>query len=355
MATSASSVPMEYRYMGKSGLRLSVLSLGAWVNWGSIISDDVAFETMKTAFDMGCNFFDNAEVYAGGKAEETMGRCLKKLNVPRSELVISTKIFWGGKGVNERGLSRKHIIEGTNASLKRLDLEYVDIMFAHRPDPKTPIEETLRAFNYLIDDGKCFYWGTSEWSAREIAEACRIAEKKDLIPPVVEQPQYNMFHRTRFEAEYDTLYKDHGIGTTIWSPLASGLLSGKYNFQEKGKFETDTRLGGDTQTSKWLRDGLLEGQGLNNLEEKNLESVQKKLTHLKEIADKLGCSLAQLALAWTVKNPNVTTTITGASKVTQVVENFKSLEVAKQLTPDLMEMIEKILANKPASARDFRA
>jgi len=341
---------MEYRYLGKSGLRVSVISLGAWVTHGSQIDDDAAFQTMKTAFDLGCNFFDNAEVYASGKAEETMGRCLLRLNVPRSEIVVSTKIYWGGKGVNQRGLSRKHIVEAANASLKRLQLEYVDLIFCHRPDFHTPIEETVRAMNFLIDQGKAFYWGTSEWAADEIAEAHHIAQRLGLVGPLMEQPQYSMLHRTRFEKEYARLYKEIGLGTTIWSPLACGLLTGKYN---KKEFPEGSRLAlQDNQ--KWLREELLSGKGMNGLEEKDFDEIIKKVEGLQPIANQLNCTLAQLAIAWCIANPNVSTVITGATKNEQVLENFKALEVVPKLTSEVIEKIEKVLNNKPVPHKDFR-
>jgi voltage-dependent potassium channel beta subunit len=252
---------MEYRFLGKSGLRVSAISYGAWVTWGLSIDDDEAFACMKAAYDAGCNFFDNAEGYGSGKAEVTMGKCLKRLDVDRSELIISTKIFWGGPGVNQRGLSRKHIIEGTNACLRRLQLEYVDLLFCHRPDPHVPIEETVRAMNYLIDQGKTFYWGTSEWSADQIMEAHHVAKKLGLVGPTMEQPQYSMLHRTRMEQEYARMFKEIGLGTTIWSPLASGLLTGKYSGKQ---FPSDSRLGGSADY-KWLKDQLLSGEGMNGL------------------------------------------------------------------------------------------
>jgi voltage-dependent potassium channel beta subunit len=341
---------MQYRYLGKSGIRVSALSLGAWITQGSQVDDDAAFNCMKQAYDLGCNFFDNAEVYAYGKAEETMGRCIQRLGVDRSQLVISTKIFWGGKGANSTGLSRKHIIEGTNKSLKRLQLDYVDLIFCHRPDPFTPIEETVRAMNFLIDQGKAFYWGTSEWSADEITEANAVAQRLGLIGPIMEQPQYSMLHRTRFEREYSRLYKDMGLGTTIWSPLAGGLLTGKYSGTE---FPSDSRLALQNN-SKWIREELLSGKGMNGLEEKNLDTIYKKVDGLKPIAEKVGCTLAQLSIAWCLKNPNVTTVITGATKPTQVVENFKSMEFVDKLTPEIMEEIEKVLENKPDPIRDWR-
>jgi voltage-dependent potassium channel beta subunit len=259
--------------------------------------------------------------------------------------VISTKIFWGGSGPNDQGLSRKHIIEGTNAALKRLQLDYVDLIFCHRPDINTPIEETVRAMNHVIDQGKAYYWGTSEWSAQQITEACRVAQQLHLIAPIMEQPQYSMLHRTRFEVEYAPLYRDFGYGTTIWSPLASGLLSGKYSADPE-KFPEGSRLALQ-DGSKWIREQLLSGQGMNGLEEKCFDTILKKVDGLRPIADKLGCTLAQLCLAWCVKNQNVSTVITGASRVSQVEENFKSLQVVPKLTGDVLEEIEKVLQNKP--------
>lgn len=344
---------MEYRYLGNSGLRVSVLSLGSWLTWGSQISDDVAFECVKAALDAGCNFLDNAEVYAAGKAEETMGRVLKRLDVDRSELVISTKIFWAGPKVNQRGLSRKHIIEGTERSLKRLQLDYVDVIFAHRPDPATPMEEIVRSFSYLIDNGKAFYWGTSEWPASQIIQAHEIAKRLGLIGPIVEQPQYNMMSRTRFEKEYAPLYKDIKLGTTIWSPLASGLLTGKYSKQSIDK-EGRLAAEGTKSNAKWLKDQIDSGKSLNGLEEKDLESLFAKVEKLKPIAEKLNCTLAQLGLAWCVKNPNVSTVITGASKASQVTENFKALEVVPKLTTEIMEEIEAVLQNKPEPERIWK-
>ena len=220
---------MEYRYLGKTGLKVSALSLGAWVTYGGQVGEEVATECMTAAFDNGVNFFDNAEVYANGNAEIVIGKVIKKAEWKRSDLVISTKIFWGGDGPNDRGLSHKHIIEGINGSLERLQMDYVDLIFCHRPDIHTPIEETVWAMNQVINQGKAFYWGTSMWSAQQIMDAYGIARREHLIPPVMEQPQYHMFHRERVEKEYLHLYKEIGMGTTIWSPLASGMLTGKYN------------------------------------------------------------------------------------------------------------------------------
>ncbi len=330
---------MEYRYLGSSGLQVSALSLGAWVTYGGQVGEEVAYDCMQAAYEAGVNFFDNAEAYARGNAEIVMGNVIKKLGWKRSDLVISTKIFWGGKGPNNTGLSRKHIIEGTNASLARLQMDYVDLIFCHRPDRFTPIEETVRAMNYLIDQGKAFYWGTSEWSAQEITEAYGIARREHLIPPLMEQPQYNMFHRERVESEYARLYREIGLGTTIWSPLASGLLTGKYNQGiPEGTRVTMDGFG-------WLREEFESEETKKNIE---------KVKLLVPVSKDLGCSLAQLALAWCLKNPHVSTVITGASKPQQVVENMKALELAEKLTPQVMGTIENILQNKPPEESDYR-
>ena len=330
---------MEYRYLGKSGLQVSALSFGSWVTFGNQADEDLAFELMNTAYEAGVNFFDNAEVYANGVAETLMGAVIKKAGWKRSDLVISTKIYWGGEGPNDRGLSRKHIVEGIDASLDRLQLDYVDLVFAHRSDFHTPMEETVRAFNHLINQGKAFYWGTSEWSAQEIMEAYAIAQREHLLPPLMEQPQYHMFHRQRFEVEYAPLYKEIGLGTTIWSPLASGLLTGKYN----------QGMPGGTRSS-------LEGYEFlrNRFEGDEADKNIQKVGAMMLIAEELGCSMAQLALAWTLKNPNVSTTITGASKVEQVVDNMKAIDVVAKLTPEVMERIEAILDNKPKPPTDWR-
>jgi voltage-dependent potassium channel beta subunit len=330
---------MQYRYLGKSGLKVSTLSFGSWVTFGTQVDLDKAVELMSLAYDAGVNFFDNAEVYSSGAAEEIMGKVLKKTGWKQKDLVLSTKIFWGGDGPNERGLSRKHIIEGLEASLKRMGLEYVDLVFAHRPDIHTPIEETVRAFNHVINQGKAFYWGTSEWSAQQIMEAYSIARQEHLIPPLMEQPQYNMFHRERVEVEYDRLYSEIGLGTTIWSPLASGLLTGKYN---EGIPE-DSRA--NVAGYEWLKSRFTDEQAQEQI---------KKVVKLGKVAEELGCTTAQLALAWCTLNPNVSTVITGASKPYQVEENMKALEVAEQLTPDVVDKIEEILDNKPKFPSDMR-
>lgn len=330
---------MEYRYLGNSGLQVSTLSLGAWVTYGGQVGEEVAYQCMDAAVKAGVNFFDNAEAYAHGEAETVMGKVIKKAGWKRSDLVISTKIFWGGRGPNDTGLSRKHVIEGTIASLERMQLDYVDLLFCHRPDILTPIEETVRAMNYLIDQGKVFYWGTSEWSADKIMEAWAIARRENLIPPLMEQPEYNMFNRKRVEREYARLYQEIGLGTTIWSPLDSGILTGKYN---QG-IPKDSRL--DLDGFDWLREGYESPEGKEKIE---------KVGQLIPLAEELNCTMAQLALAWCTVNQNVSTVITGASKPEQVEENMASLEVVPKLTEDILERIEEILDNKPKPESDFR-
>ncbi len=330
---------MEYRRLGSAGLQVSALSLGSWVTFGTQADEDLAYEIMKTAFDAGVNFFDNAEAYAGGKSEILMGKVIKRAGWKRSDLVVSTKIFWGGDGPNDKGLSRKHIIEGTEDALKRLQLDYVDLIFAHRPDINTPIEETVRAFNHIINQGKALYWGTSEWSSAQIMEAYAIARRERLIPPQMEQPQYHMFHRDRVESEYAHLYEGIGLGTTVWSPLASGLLTGKYN---QGIPE-GTRA--SLEGYEWLRERFTDETAVERID---------KVGQLIPIAKGLGASMAQLALAWTLKNPNVSTTITGASRVEQVKENMKAIDLVDKLTPDIMTRIENILENKPPVQPTFR-
>jgi voltage-dependent potassium channel beta subunit len=325
---------MEYRRLGKSGLKVSALSLGAWVTMGSQIGEEVAAECMSAAWEAGVNFFDNAEAYGGGKAEVVMGNVLKKMGLKRSSFVVSTKVFWGGEGPNEKGLSHKHVIEGVNAALDRLQLSYVDLCFCHRPDPETPIEETVRAMDVLVRQGKIFYWGTSEWSAADIMRAHGIAKENGLTPPSMEQPQYNMLWRRRVELEYAPLYKELGYGTTIWSPLASGVLSGKYN---KG-IPKGTRL--DLPNMKWLAEMVLDEDRIG------------RVRALDPIAKELGCTMAQLALAWCLKNPHVSTVITGASRKEQVVENMKALDTAKKLDDTLMKRIDTVLGNVPKADDD---
>jgi voltage-dependent potassium channel beta subunit len=323
---------MEYRRLGKSGLQVSVLSFGSWVTFGNQIGDTVAEECMKLAYDNGINFFDNAEAYANGKSEIVMGKILKKMNWDRTSYIVSSKVFWGGKLPNQSGLSRKHVIEACNAALTRLQVEYLDLYFCHRPDKNTPVEETVRAMHDLIQQGKILYWGTSEWSAQQIMEAYGVARQYNLTPPTMEQPQYNMFHRERFEIEYSRLYSEIGLGTTIWSPLASGLLTGKYN----NGIPEDTRI--HLPALEWLKEATV-GE---NAKEK-IEKVKK----LSVLAKDLDTNLPRLALAWCIKNKNVSTVITGASKVEQLKDNLEALNVTEKLNDEVMEKIEIILQNKP--------
>jgi voltage-dependent potassium channel beta subunit len=330
---------MDYRYLGRSGLQVSALSLGGWITWGQQIGVDLTYDCMVAAYDAGVNFFDTAEVYADGKSEIAMGNAIKQAGWKRSDLVLSTKIFWGGEGVNDCGLSRKHIIEGLDASLARLQLDYVDLVFCHRPDFHTPIEETIRAMTHVINQGKAFYWGTSEWSAQELMEAYTIARQEHLIPPLMEQPEYNMFARERVEKEYARLYTVMGLGTTIWSPLASGLLTGKYN----DGLPAGTRI--SLPGNEWLR---------KKFEKPETQVKIEKVKQLAPIAAELGCTLAQLALAWCLRSPNVSTVITGASRVSQVTENMQALDVLPKLTDDVLARIEAVLQNQPQPAEDYR-
>ena len=320
---------MNYRRLGSAGVRLSELSLGAWVTYGGQVGEDAAMKCISKAYELGVNFFDNAEAYAHGNAEIVMGNAIKKIGCKREDLVISSKVFWGGHGPNEEGLSRKHIYEACRASLKRMQLSYLDLYFCHRPDPNTPIEETVRAMDDLIHQGLILYWGTSEWSAAEIMRAHALARELGLTPPQMEQPQYNMLHRERVEKEYLPLYREIGLGTTTWSPLASGLLTGKYNHGiPKG-----TR--GALEGYDWLREHVFTPGNI------------KLVEALQPIAKELGCTMAQLALAWSRRNDDVTTVITGATRPEQVEENMKSLDYVSALTDDIMERIEVILQNKP--------
>lgn len=320
---------MQYRRLGKAGIKLSALSLGAWVTYGGQVGEDVARECMAAARDYGVNFFDNAEVYANGNAEVVMGNVIKKLGWKRSDIVVSSKLFWGGEGPNDRGLSHKHLLEGVDAALRRLQMDYVDLLYCHRPDPDTPIEETVRAMDVIIKQGKAFYWGTSMWSAADIMRADAVARQYNLTPPTMEQPEYNMFARERIEKEYLPLYRDLGYGTTIFSPLAFGLLTGKYNH---GVPEGSRAA---LEGFDWLRDFVTDPGRI------------QKVKRLQTLAGDLGVQLSQLALAWLLKNPNVSTVITGASSAAQVHENMKSLDVVEKLTPEVLECIEEILENKP--------
>ncbi|MBX2890273.1 MAG: aldo/keto reductase [Saprospiraceae bacterium] len=322
---------MEYRRLGKSGLQVSVLSLGSWITFGKQIEDRTAERLMAIAYEQGVNFFDNAEIYARGQSEIVMGQILKKMKWERSSWLVSSKVFWGdgGKRPNQTGLSRKHIFEACHASLRRLQVEYIDLYFCHRPDKNTPIEETVWVMNHLIAQGKILYWGTSEWSAQEIMEAHMVARENRLIGPVMEQPQYNMFHRHKVEVEFSQIYKTVGLGTTIWSPLASGVLTGKYLEQ----FPSGSRL--TLEGFEWLKE--------RNLTPAHIEQVRA----LDGLAKDIGTSLPMLAVAWCVQNPNVSTAILGASRPEQLEETLGSLEVVQKLTAEVNERIEGILTNKP--------
>lgn len=311
---------MHYRHLGKSGLKVSELSFGSWITFGTNLDTEGVKQCIKVAYDHGVNFFDNAEAYANGTSEFLMGEALKSYR--REDLVISTKIFWGGRGVNENGLSWKHLVEGTKRSLKRMQLDYVDLLFCHRPDPLTPIEETVRAIDVLVKQGLVFYWGTSEWKASEIEAAFEIAYGIDAVPPTMEQPEYNLFKRERVENEYKMLYQKFGMGTTIWSPLDSGILTGKYN---KG-IPDHSRLDLHPELRGRLND----------------EKIHQVIA-LEKVAKELGCTLPQLAIAWCLKNEHVSTVITGASSPRQVEENMHAIQVKHQLTPAVMSAIDAIV------------
>ena len=327
---------MEYRRMGKTGLELSVLSFGSWVTFHKQINDGIADELMGIAYDSGINFFDNAEVYALGESEKMMGRVLKAKNWDRTSYTISSKAFFGWRGKenkpNQTGLSRKHLTEACNEALIRLQTDYLDLYLCHRPDKNVPIEEVVQTMNTLIQQGKILYWGTSEWSGVEIMEAHRVAQQQHLIGPSVEQPQYNLFEREKIEKDFLEVYKNVGLGTTIWSPLAAGLLSGKYN----DGIPEGSRLG--MEGFEWLRDRWV----LND----KVEKVKK----LSVLAKALGVSVASLSIAWCIKNPNVTTAILGATKKEQLMDNLKALEVLPMLTPEVLQSIEDIMETKPKLA-----
>tara|TARA_Y100000748_G_C15480332_1_gene482544 strand:- start:291 stop:1283 length:993 start_codon:yes stop_codon:yes gene_type:complete len=329
---------MEYRRLGKSGLRVSELSYGSWVTFSFQLDKAKAKKTMKHAYDAGINFFDNAEVYAAGESEKIMGDALKELNLGRDTYIVSSKVFFGGQAVTQRGLNTKHIRDGCDAALKRLKLDYLDLFFCHRPDFHTPVEETVRAMNVLIKQGKILYWGTSEWSADRIREAYLVAYRYGLTPPSMEQPQYNMFHRSKLEKEYLGLFDSEGMGTTIWSPLASGILTGKYN----NGIPTGSRM--SLPDYKFLRDNLESKEGANNI---------KKVVRLSKISDKLGISMAQLSIAWCLKNKNVSTVILGATNTKQLDENLLSIDHKELLDDEIMNEIDEILENKPTPEQDL--
>jgi len=320
---------MEYRRMGKSGLKLSALSFGSWVTFGSQIQDDTSERLMQMAYENGINFFDNAEAYASGKSEEVMGQILKKMNWNRSTFVVSSKVFWGGDKPNQKGLMRKHVVEACHAALNRLQVEYLDLFYCHRPDEETPIAETVWTMHNLIQQGKILYWGTSEWNAQQITEAHLVAEKYNLIGPSVEQPQYNLLERRKLEKEYLPLFENYGLGTTIWSPLASGVLTGKYlNGIPKG-----SRM--EIESLSWIKDKVWSPEN------------QEKVKQLNSLAQELDVSLTNLSIAWCLKNPNVSSVILGATKTNQLQENLKSLDLLPLLTEEVMANIEDIMKNKP--------
>jgi len=325
-----SAMSMVYRRLGPSGLKVSALSFGAWVTFGKQIGDPDAKKLLYTAYDAGVNFFDNAETYADGQAERVMGAILKKAGWPRDTFLVSSKVYFGAEreGPNQVGLSRKHVVEACHAALERLQVDYLDLYYCHRPDPETPIEETARAMHDLIVQGKVLYWGTSEWSAAEIGEALQHCQRLNLHRPIVEQPQYNLFHRTRVEQEYAPLFRSPGLGTTIWSPLATGLLTGKYN----AGIPAQSRL--DTPGMEWLRDRLTGDPGFA----RKVAAVKQ----LAAVAAELGTSLPRLGVAWCLKNPNVSSVILGASRPEQLVENFGALGVVDQLTPEVMQRLDAI-------------
>ncbi len=329
MAKSQRSEKMEYRRLGRSGLRLSVLSFGSWVTFDAQMKDDAAMESMQAAWDAGCNFFDNAEAYAGGESEAIMGRVLAELGWARQSFVLSTKFFWGidGDMPNMRNtLNRKYLMHAIDGSLERLQTDFLDLVYCHRADPSTPMEETVWAMSDIVSSGKALYWGTSEWAADEIVDAIAVAERHHLHKPVMEQPQYNLLERRRVEREYARVFQEHGYGSTIWSPLASGLLTGKY----RDGVPEGSR--GGLPGYGWLADRLTDERAL------------AKGERLRPIAAELGCTLAQLSLAWCTKNPNVSTVITGASRASQVVENFAALDVIPLLTEDVMARIGEAVA-----------
>ncbi|KAF2103725.1 Aldo/keto reductase [Rhizodiscina lignyota] len=334
---------MVFRHLGPTGLKVSVLSLGGWLTYGGTQKGNIVKECLQAAWDNGINFFDTAETYAAGQSEIEMGNALKELNWPRDEYVLTTKVFFGTgrKEPNTRGLSRKHVVEGLKSSLERLQQPYVDVVFAHRPDVATPMREIVEGFTQVIRNlNLAYYWGTSEWSALQITEATLIAEKYNLIAPIAEQPQYNAFHRDRFEVEYDPVFKKYEYGTTIWSPLASGLLTGKYNQ-------------GIPEGSRFANHGSMFNDTIASLQSEVGQSKIEKVRKLTTIAERLGGSVSQLSLAWCVANPNVSTVILGATKVEQIHDNCKALELIPKLTPEVMEEIEGVLQNKPKPAPTY--
>lgn len=330
---------MQYNNLGRSGLMISKLSFGSWVTFGSQVDLSASKKMIKTAYEAGVNFFDNAEVYADGESERLMGKALQELDFGRDTYTVSSKVFWGGEKPTQMGLSRKHVRDACDAALKRLQVDYLDLFFCHRPDIYTPIEETVNAMSDLVRSGKVLYWGTSEWNAQQITEAFIAAEKYNLVKPTMEQPQYNLFERDKVEGDFAPLYKTFGIGTTIWSPLASGLLSGKY----ANGIPKDSRV--TLPGYEWLRARFESEEG-----KRKIEQTQK----LGLIAKRLGTTLPRMSIAWCAKNPHVSSVILGASRVEQLEENLKALDDLKLLTADVMEEIEGIVKNKPKAPSDFR-
>jgi voltage-dependent potassium channel beta subunit len=328
MTAKSTRDKMVYRRLGRSGLKVSLLSFGSWVSFDTQMKDDLAMECMQTAYDAGCNFFDNAEAYAAGESEAIMGRVIRELGWRRSNYVLSSKFFWGIERVPNMSntLNRKYLMQAIDGSLERLGVDFIDLIYCHRADPETPIEETVWAMSDIVASGKALYWGTSEWRADEIRAAWEIAERHHLHKPVMEQPQYNLLDRRKVEQEYARLYTDIGLGTTIWSPLASGVLTGKYS--EGIPADSRAALPG----YEWLGDELSDTAKL------------AKVERLRPIAEELGCTLAQMSLAWCAANPNVSTVITGASRPSQVVENFAAIDVLPLLTPEVMARIDRAVA-----------
>ena len=327
---------MEYRRLGKSGLKLSALSFGSWVTFANQVDDRLAQDMLATAYERGVNFFDNAETYAQGESERIMGRVLNKLGWGRDSFCLSSKVFWGGDKPTQRGLCRKHIFDACHGAMKRLQVDYLDLYFCHRPDPETPIEETARAMHDLVCQGKVMYWGTSEWSAKQLNEAYDIGRKHGWVTPTMEQPQYSLVCRHRVEIEYRLLYDRMGLGTTIWSPLASGILTGKY----RDGIQPGSRM--TLPGFEWLRKGLESEEGKVKIE---------TAIRLESIAAELGISLAELSLAWCLKNPNVSTVILGASRLEQLEQNLRALDVLPLLTPEIMKRIDAVAPNQPLGQR----
>ncbi|HIB32749.1 MAG TPA: aldo/keto reductase [Candidatus Marinimicrobia bacterium] len=323
---------MEYRNLGRSGLKLSALSYGSWVTFHFQVNEALAVDLLKTAYDAGVNFFDNAEAYAHGESEIIMGRALKKLNFPRDTYCVSSKVFWGGEKPTQQGLCHKHIVDACHCALQRLQVDYLDLYFCHRSDPETPIEETVRAMHTLVMQGKICYWGTSEWSAEELKEAYKVSQDLGLTPPTMEQPEYNLFQRGKIEKEYRDFFQDYGLGTTIWSPLSSGVLTGKY----KNGIPSGSRP--NLVGYEWMKDSFESADFIERI---------KKADKLEEVAEETGMPLVNLALGWCLQNPDVSTVILGASSVEQLKENLKTVNYIDSFTDDLIDKIESIVQTKP--------